>query len=295
MQTLERLGLAKPAGPAQWMLDAEAESSLRALGERGDIIERLHRTLGERSPSEWSLSGEAGEQPIVGKLVARGLDDELTGTAYAIVDGVDGRVHHLRLPDLEATSDAPPGGIVELRRFADAAGRERVALAVRSDLSVEAQATAPGATWLDRRLIAREPTPIGETGFGAEVRSALDRRTEFLIGEGLARRQGQRVLLARDLLDTLRQREIGAVGGRLAIETGLPMRAVEKGEHVAGVYRQRLALALGRFAMIDDGLGFSLVPWTPALDRHLGQQVSGVANATGVEWNFGRKRGLGVG
>ena len=295
MQTLEHLGLATPTGPAQWTLDAETESTLRALGERGDIIKRLHRTMGERSPAEWSLSGEAAGQPVVGKLVACGLDDELTGTAYAIVDGVDGRVHHLRLPDLEATSDATRGSIVELRRFTDSGGRERVALAVRSDLSIEAQATASGATWLDRRLIAREPTELGESGFGGEVRAALERRTEYLIDERLARQQGQRVIFARGLLDTLRQREVGAAGARLAAKTGLPMRAVEEEEHVAGVYRQRLSLASGRFAMIDDGSGFSLVPWTPTLDRHLGRQVSGVANATGVEWSFGRKRGLGVG
>ena len=294
MQALERLGLATPTGPAQWLLDADPEGALRALGERGDIIKRLHRAMGERSPSEWSLSGDAAGHPIIGKLVARGLDDELTGTAYAIVDGVDGRVHHLRLPDLDATSDAPAGGIVELRRFADAGGRERVALAVRSDLSVEAQATASGATWLDRRLIAREPTVLAETGFGSEFRAALERRTEYLIGEGLARRQGQRTVFAPGLIDTLGQREIGAAGARLAVEAGLPMRAVEEGEHVSGVYRQRVTLASGRFAMIDDGLGFSLVPWTPTLDRHLGRQVSGVASATGVDWSFGRKRGLGV-
>ena len=47
--------------------------------------------------------------------------------------------------------------------------------------------------------------------------------------------------------------------------------------------------------MIDDGLGFSLIPWTPILERHLGRQVFGVASATGVEWSFGRKRDLGLG
>ena len=108
MQKLERLGLATRAGPAQWKLDPGAELSLRALGERGDIIKRLHRAMGERSPSEWVVAGEADVRPVVGKLVARGLDDELTGTAYAIVDGVDGRAHHLRLPDLDATSDGCP-------------------------------------------------------------------------------------------------------------------------------------------------------------------------------------------
>ena len=55
------------------------------------------------------------------------------------------------------------------------------------------------------------------------------------------------------------------------------------------------ALASGRFAMIDDGLGFKLVPWTPSLERHLGQHVSGVARGDGgVDWSFGRKCGLGL-
>ena len=291
MQKLDRLGLATPAGPVRWTLSPEAESSLRAFGERGDIIKRLHRIMGERSPSEWVIAGEGAERPIVGRLVARGLDDELKGTAYAIVDGVDGRAHHLRLPDIEATSDAAPGAVVELRRFTDAGGRERVAWAVRSDLDISAQATVQGATWLDRRLIAREASQLSEHEYGAEVRAALDRRTEHLVSQGLARRQSQRVLFAQNLLDTLRQRELVAAGKRVAAETGLPARSAAKGEHVRGIYRQRLTLASGRFAMINDRLGFSLVPWTPSLDRHLGQQVGGVATATGVDWSSGASAG----
>jgi hypothetical protein len=42
--------------------------------------------------------------------------------------------------------------------------------------------------------------------------------------------------------------------------------------------------------MIDDGLGFSLVPWTPSLERHLGDEVSGIARSGRVEWTFGRRR-----
>lgn len=60
-------------------------------------------------------------------------------------------------------------------------------------------------------------------------------------------------------------------------------------------YRQRFALASGRFAMIDDGLGFQLVPWSPSLEKKLGQHVSGVARGDGgIDWSFGRKRGLGL-
>src|SRR6202011_2558956 len=132
--------------------------TLRALGERNDIIKRIHRGLAEqrieRSVSDYVLDEGHGSRPIIGRLVARGLDDELRGTAYAVIDGIDGRAHHVRLADLDSTGDGAPGSIVELRRFKDAAGRERTALAVRSDLALAAQVEATGATWLDRQLLA---------------------------------------------------------------------------------------------------------------------------------------------
>ncbi len=42
------------------------------------------------------------------------------------------------------------GSVVELRAFDDRKGQRRVVLTVRSDLSIEDQVTARGATWLDR-------------------------------------------------------------------------------------------------------------------------------------------------
>jgi hypothetical protein len=68
-----------------------------------------------------------------------------------------------------------------------------------------------------------------------------------------------------------------------------------EGESVAGTYRQRLDLASGRFAMIDDGLGFTLVPWTPSLDRNLGREVSGIVRDNRIEWSFARQRGPTIG
>ncbi len=164
----------------------------------------------------------------------------------------------------------------------------------RSDLPLEAQVAAQGATWIDRQLLAREPATSG-AGFGAEVRDAMAQRVEHLASEGLARRQGQRVVFARDLLDTLRRRELESAASKLSSETGLRHQPSLEGEHVSGVYRQRVALASGRFAMIDDGLGFQLVPGRPALEQHLGRHVSGVVTpGGGIDWSFGRKRGLGL-
>lgn len=299
LRKLESLGVAHQLGPGQWVVAGEAETTLRALGERGDVIKRMHRALTERgierAASNYVLAGESIGDPLIGRLLDRGLDDELKGTAYAVVDGIDGRIHHVKLPDLDAAGDSAAGSIVELRQFDDAHGRRRVALAVRSDLDIDTQVKASGATWIDRQLVAREPASLGGGGFGAEVQSAMTARADHLIQQGLARRQGQQIVYARSLLDTLRERELDAAGAKLAAETGTPFQKAASGDYIAGAYRQRLVLSSGRFAMIDDGLGFRLVPWSPSLERNLGKHVSGLARVDGgVDWSFGRKRGLGL-
>jgi type IV secretory pathway VirD2 relaxase len=295
---LERLGLADPVGPACWTLKPGIEPALRQLGIRGDIIKTMHQAMSasghEPDVRTFALQGDEPSDPVLGRLVKRGLDDELKGTAYAIVAGVDGRTHHLKFSDLEMTGDAPAGAIVEARSYDDANGRRRLSLATRSDLSIEAQATASGATWLDRQLLAKDP-PLSGGGFGGEVRRAMDARVDHLAVEGLAHRQGSRLIFARDLLATLRRRELDGAAAKLSAETGLAYQPAAEGEHVSGLYRQRVTLASGRFAMIDDGLGFQLVPWRPALEKELGREVRGVMAPGGnVGWSLGRKRGLGL-
>src|SRR3954447_25418593 len=157
---LERLGLAEQIAPGCWTLKPGMEDRLRDLSIRGDIIKRMHRAMGgadcEPDVSGFALHGDEPVDTVLGRLVERGLHDELKGSAYAIVEGIDGRTHHIRFPDIEMTGDAAPGAIVEARTYDDAQGRSDLMLATRSDLSIEAQVTAQGATWIDRQLIAGE-------------------------------------------------------------------------------------------------------------------------------------------
>src|SRR6516165_10389521 len=301
LQRLERMGLASSAGPAQWLLRPDAEPVLRDLGLRGDIIKTMQAALArhgsERPPGDYVIGTGEVVSPIVGRLVEKGLHDELSGEAYAVIDGVDGRVHHVRFRGIDAIEHAAPeGGIVELRRFGGPQDRAPTLLLVsRSDSDLARQVTAPGATWLDHRLVNNDDASFAHGGFGAEARTAVNARIERLIDKGLARRQGQRVIFARNLLDTLRRRELDAEGTRLAAELNLPYRPTESGAHVGGTYQRRLSLSSGRFAMLDDGLGFSLVPWSPSLERQLGRHVAGIARSDGgVDWTFGRNRGLGL-
>jgi type IV secretory pathway VirD2 relaxase len=294
---LERLGLADQVSPGRWTLKPGLERTLRDLSIRGDIIKTMHRAMvaarREADVAGFALHGDRVTDQVLGRLVERGLHDELRGSAYAIVEGIDGRTHHLQFSTLEMTGDAKVGAIVEARAYQDGKGYDRLSLAVRSDLTLQEQVVAPGATWLDRHLLSRD-NKIGP-GFGADVRDALDRRINHLVTEGLARCQGQQTIFARDLLETLRRREIDEVTFKLSAETGLSYQPVGEGEHVAGLYRRRVVLSSGRFAMIDDGLGFQLVPWRPALERHANEHVAGVVLPGGrVDWNLGRKRGLSV-
>src|SRR5258707_257539 len=96
------------------------------------------RICGPAHPRRTPSSG-APTEPIVGRFAARGLHDELNGAAYAVIEGTDGRTHHLRFANLDMTGDARTGAVVETRAFEDDKGHKRLSLTVRSDLSVEAQ------------------------------------------------------------------------------------------------------------------------------------------------------------
>src|SRR3546814_17434842 len=137
---------------------------------------------------------------------------------------------------MEMTGDAKAGSIVELRSWEDAKGHDRLSLATRSDIPLEAQIKAPGATWLDRQLVARDPVATGN-GFGREVRDALDARASHLETQGLARRQGQRVILAQDLVGALKNPELKPATQAIAPRRGLDPKPSGAAAHASGIPR----------------------------------------------------------
>ncbi|VFR52402.1 Type IV secretory pathway, VirD2 components (relaxase) [plant metagenome] len=102
------------------------------------------------------------------------------------------------------------------------------------------------------------------------------------------------MILARNLLATLRGRDLAKAAQDIAAETGLEHQPVADGQRVAGVYRRSVMLASGRHAMLDDGKGFSLVPWRPVIELRLGQQIAATMRGSGASWEIGRQRGLNV-
>ncbi len=160
---------------------------------------------------------------------------------------------------------------------------------MRCHLPVERQTRAIGATWLDSELI-KGPQELPNTEFGSAIRQALKEREEFLIDQGLAHRSGTRVVLAQNLLATLRDRELAEKAAQIEATTQLRYRPTLDGVRVSGTYRESTQLVSGRFALLDDGVGFSLVPWRPVIENRLGQSMSAVVDGVRVNWEFGRSR-----
>ncbi len=171
-----------------------------------------------------------------------------------------------------------------------------IRVSILSPTGVCQQIGHDGATWLDRELISAQRTPLADEGFGREVKAALEKRKHTLVAGGHVTDLGDgRLRAPKDLIQRLEAVDVERAGKTLAAERRRAWRPAVAGDYVAGRLVGTTQLSSGRFAMIDDGLGFSLVPWRPALEQHIGRHISGVSMPGGnVHWSFARARGLGL-
>ncbi len=137
---LERMGLATEIETGKWFVSAKAEPALRELGERGDIIKAMHRALQreglaeDRDPARYVVHRESATERIVGRVLDKGLGgDEMGERVQLVIDGVDGRVHHIQMDAVRAedvgrgmivaAGSAPRGPRAADRNILDIAGQ----------------------------------------------------------------------------------------------------------------------------------------------------------------------------
>ena len=232
---------------------------------------------------------------------ARTAIDRIGGDPQAFVRSHVRRLEALRRAGHAERIDADhwrvPADLPERGQAYDLArDRANIRISVLSSTGLDQQIGHDGATWLDRELASPSRTTLANTGFGREVTEAMERRKQSLVNMGHAvRLEDGRIRVSKDFIANLERTEVTRVGKAIAAERGLTFTVAKSGEYVSGTLIGSTQLASGRFAMIDDGIGFHLVPWQPVLDKRIGQHITGtVRDAGGIEWSFGRKRGLGI-
>jgi len=382
---LERYGVATELEPGRWSLSDRAEQVLKDLDHRNEVINTIHRALTknglaeERGVGQYALHGEGSGEKVVGRVLAKGLaGDEMGERVHMIVDGIDGRVHHIEFKDpgrieevgrdmiveaapvvsgprpadrniaanvvdgdsiyrpsrhlerihdsferqgkdpeafirshvrrLEALRRAGhveridadhwklPKDIVERGQVYDLSqGGDGLRVRTLSALNLEKQIGSHGATWLDRELIARERMATADSGFGRQVNNALSRRAQRLVEMGHATAKDGNIHISASTVATLQRQEVERIGQQMARDRGLTYVPASAADYVSGRLAGIASLVSGRFAMIENGLGFQLVPWQPILEKRIGQHITGLQRDDGgIEWTLGRKRGLSL-
>jgi len=120
LSMLERLGLATAEGGMRWRLASDLSDTLRRMGERGDIIRTMQRALGQRglmpAAAEQTIFDPTspGTRSLIGRVVARGLSDEIEDRHYLIVEATDGRTHYVDIGRGENVESLSDGAIVRI-------------------------------------------------------------------------------------------------------------------------------------------------------------------------------------
>lgn len=106
LRKLKAMDLAEDVGSGRYRLAEGIEDTLRRMGERGDIIRLMQRELTARRldrPGVEQVVATDLQEPVVGRLIQRGISDEHRDRHYMIVDGIDGRVHYIDIGRGDAT------------------------------------------------------------------------------------------------------------------------------------------------------------------------------------------------
>ncbi len=275
LRKLESMGLAEELAPGVWKLADRTEMVLRQLGQRGDILKTMELALKDqgvdRSVADFAVFDVTDpEAKITGKIVGMGLSDEMNDRHYVLVDGTDGKLHYAEVGQLSKLDPPRHELLATLQGQTTDPGRRKISqkqacIFIESHAPFSQLTTADGATWLDKKLTSRDQSEFRNKGFGAEVNQALRRRQQWLVEQGLMAEHNGQLIAKRRMLAALTNRDIASAGARLEGGLGLNFQPDEASGRSGASVVQSVRLTSGRFAVVQKGKEFSLVPWHRAL------------------------------
>ena len=117
LRFLESHGLAEPVGGTLWQVPSGLTERLAALGRRDVVAARIEQAVSVAGLERVAALPDEREQSpraVTGKLLVIARNDELSDRSHAIIDGLDGRVHHYELGS-SYTSGLEPGDFVQAK------------------------------------------------------------------------------------------------------------------------------------------------------------------------------------
>jgi hypothetical protein len=148
-------------------------------------------------------------------------------------------------------------------------------------------------TWLDKVVVETKKLAFREHGFGHEVKIALAERRRWLVAQDLAVRETDDSVTPKPrLLQTLFNRELARLEQDAARQAGVPSYRAGNDEPITGRYQNTIVRPSIKLAVIRSHDEVTIVPWSPALERHRGREIMGRVRDRSIELVLGRSRGL---
>lgn len=159
----------------------------------------------------------------------------------------------------------------------------------RGNLQNQTKVMAP--TWLDQKLV-EGISEISDKGFGGELQSALKTRRAFLLRHKILETADHP--MSKSHLEALERRDLTAAGKDYEGQLGKPFAEPPKKGRISGQLMGRVDRPSGQYALVERAKDFTLVPWRDVLEKRIGMEISGHIRNGQVNWELGRKRGLGI-
>lgn len=204
-------GLARAVTNGVWRLEPDALDRLRGLTQHREIQRQAEKHLdaADRTGAIEVVDKATLKVPVTGRVLGRGMANELSGTAYLVVAGIDGKTYYAALSshsERDLAQGARAGDLVTLRRVEPRASG-------RADGAIVELASCNGGTYDPQQHIAQargQRLPYRATP--ERFVDAHVRRLEALASRGLvAREPDGRYCVPSDLIARL---EIDTASGR---------------------------------------------------------------------------------
>jgi len=214
---LQSLGLA--IQPTNWpknfyQINLNLIEKLKDLEAHHDIYKKISR-FGINEVRQ-----HISKQSMIGKVISKGLHDELNATYYVILDGADGNKWYVDLSKHRNVEELKVGQTIMLESK-NIANKDQGAtinqpnkiyaqrLHFDQNQSLPDLVKAPGVTVLDRCLVNKDlQAVISNNGVGAEIKAALKERQQILVNRGLTNVFDQKITINKNLFDSLRKQEL---------------------------------------------------------------------------------------
>lgn len=288
LKTLETMGLAEPIASQQWRLHAKLKHTLQQYSIRKDIIKRMHAAMGKQDMN-FTITDRTSplKGHVIGRIQGVGMVDELQDRYYVAVESVCGKNHYIELTATKHTGKLAAGNVVEISMISkrDRQGHQHKSTAkaltynVLSSGSLAELSKCKGATWLDVILADKEKMQgLAYKGFGAECRSLLVSRKEFLIKENLLQKKAGKYVVPKSLPHILEQKEITKYIAQQKSQHFRVNKRLTKQETFQGKVMPPVVLNSGTYVCVENSKKhFVLAPWKEVYHQYLGSQVKLIA------------------